>query len=76
MGTYPDRTTVEELRDSALAALAESITNRQPSYDQDGQKVSWTEYRAGLQKTLDWATEMLIKIGQSEDPGGEETTML
>lgn len=75
MAVYPSRENIEAARDAAVAALTAALTSPKPTYDIDGQKISWNEYRKQLQESIDWATDMLAKIDASESgPGCEETT--
>jgi len=76
MAVYPDRASIEAIRDNAITALAAAMdpANVKPEYSIDGQRVSWDKYRESLQKSIDWATEKLKEIDASEQgPGCEET---
>lgn len=74
---YGDPVAITAARDAAIAALAESIVNRRVSYDVDGQKVSWNEYRAGLMQTIKDLNALLVTIdAQTSGAGSEETQMI
>ncbi len=47
------------IRSQALAQLEELRASPKPSYSIDGQSVSWTDYAASLQQTIDWCDRKL-----------------
>jgi hypothetical protein len=49
------------VRSQTLAQLVELRANPKPSYSIDGQNVSWTEYAASLQETIDWCDRKLAE---------------
>lgn len=54
-----DAETIAAIRSQTLT-LIDTLTNEpKPSYAIDGQSVSWTEYLARLQATVDWCDEKL-----------------
>jgi len=50
---------ITAIKTQALTRIAEITAAPKPSYDLDGQKVSWGDYLAQLQKTVDWCNEKL-----------------
>ena len=54
-----DTEQIATIRSNTLAQLIELRANPKPSYDLDGQRVSWTEYAASLQSTVDWCDRKL-----------------
>ena len=48
------------IRTQTLARLEELRANPKPSYSLDGQTVSWTEYAASLERTIDWCDRKLV----------------
>lgn len=48
------------IRSQTLALIAEMTENPKPSYTIDGQTVSWTDYLAQLQKTVEWCDRLLV----------------
>lgn len=55
---------IAAIRSQTLALLAELTANPKPSYTIDGQSVSWDDYLARLQATVDWCNAKLA----GEDP--------
>jgi hypothetical protein len=47
------------IRSQTLALIAELTANPKPTYFLDGQSVSWNEYLARLQATVDWCEQKL-----------------
>ncbi len=45
---------IEAIRANTFAQLVELRESPKPSYDIDGQRVSWTEYVRSLQETIEW----------------------
>ena len=50
---------IRTIMTQTLAVLAELTANPKPSYDIDGQKVSWNDYLKSLQATVDWCERKL-----------------
>lgn len=59
-----DAEQIATIKSQTLAILAEITVSPKPSYNIDGQAVSWTEYRESLQRTIDWCNQQAI----SEEP--------
>lgn len=47
------------IKSQTLALIAELTANPKPTYYLDGQTVSWNEYLARLQATVDWCERKL-----------------
>jgi hypothetical protein len=47
------------IKTQALALLAELTAHPKPTYELDGQAVSWNEYLRRLQLTIDWCDRKL-----------------
>lgn len=59
----PDAATYQTIKNQTCA-LIESITlNPKPSYNIDGQMVSWSDYLKQLRETLDWVDKKLVEEG-------------
>jgi hypothetical protein len=54
-----DTQQLKSIRAQTLARLAEITAEPKPSYQIDGQKVSWGEYLRQLQATVDWCNAKL-----------------
>ena len=53
---------LEQLRiiySQTLAIIAQLTSDPKPSYTVDGQTVSWSDYLAKLQETVDWCEKKL-----------------
>jgi hypothetical protein len=50
---------LETIKSQTLALIAELTANPKPTYYLDGQTVSWNEYLARLQATVDWCQRKL-----------------
>ena len=48
------------IRSQSLLQLAELRASPKPSYSIDGQSISWTDYAASLQQTIDWCDQKLV----------------
>lgn len=48
-----DADTIATIKTQTLAIIADLTANPKPSYNIDGQQVSWTEYLAQLWKTVE-----------------------
>jgi hypothetical protein len=51
------------IKSQVLALVAAITASPKPTYDIDGQAVSWAEYLARLQATIDWCDR---KLAESE----------
>ena len=47
------------IKSQTLARMAEITAQPKPTYQLDGQMVSWGSYLAQLQRTIDWCNEKL-----------------
>ncbi len=47
------------IKSQTLALVAELTANPKPTYTLDGQTVSWNDYLASLQATVDWCERKL-----------------
>ncbi len=54
-----DAEQLRQIRSQTLAILAEMTARPKPSYTIDGQSVSWADYLARLQATVDWCEQKL-----------------
>jgi hypothetical protein len=54
-----DAEQIATIKSQALANLVAITATPKPSYDIDGQEVSWTEYHDMLQKQVAWADTQL-----------------
>ena len=45
---------LQTIKSQTLALIAELTANPKPTYSLDGQTVSWNQYLATLQATVDW----------------------
>ena len=50
---------IRTIRSQTLAIIAELTANPKPTYYVDGQTVSWNDYLARLQATVDWCERKL-----------------
>ena len=50
---------LQTIKSQTLARIAELTANPKPTYYLDGQTVSWNEYLARLQATVDWCERKL-----------------
>jgi len=50
---------IRTIKSQALAVMADVTANPKPSYSIDGQSVSWSDYLATLQATVDWCEQKL-----------------
>jgi hypothetical protein len=62
-----DAETIAAIRSQTLALLATLTENPKPSYAIDGQSVSWAEYLARLQATVDWCDTQLAATEPFEE---------
>jgi len=54
-----DAEQLQTIKTQTLALIAELTANPKPSYTVDGQNVSWSDYLARLQATVDWCQRKL-----------------
>ena len=54
-----DAEQLQTIKTQTLALIAELTANPKPSYTIDGQRVSWGDYLARLQDTVDWCGRKL-----------------
>jgi hypothetical protein len=54
-----DAENIATIKSNALATLAEITASPKPSYNIDGQSVSWTEYQKMLMEQVGWADGQL-----------------
>jgi hypothetical protein len=57
---------LELIRSEAYARLAENLASPKPSYNLDGQQVSWTKYKASLWDDIHNADAQLASIAPYE----------
>ncbi len=50
---------LQAIKSQTLAIIAELTANPKPTYYLDGQTVSWNDYLATLQATVDWCERKL-----------------
>jgi hypothetical protein len=50
---------IRTIKSQTLAIMAELTANPKPTYYLDGQTVSWNDYLARLQATVDWCEKKL-----------------
>lgn len=54
-----DLTQIALIKTQTLARLVEITAEQKPTYNIDGQQVSWNAYADSLRKTIAWADEQL-----------------
>jgi hypothetical protein len=54
-----DAERIAAIKTQTLALIADLTENPKPSYSIDGQTVSWGEYLAQLQRTVEWCNDQL-----------------
>jgi hypothetical protein len=54
-----DAATISLIKSQTLAVMAEITAQPKPTYQIDGQMISWGGYLAQLQQTVDWCNEKL-----------------
>jgi len=59
-----DLTQVQLIKTQTLARIVEITAEQKPSYNIDGQQVSWGAYLKQLQSTVAWADDQI----NAEDP--------
>ena len=55
-----DAEQIATIKTQTLARIVEITAAPKPSYSIDGQSVSWGDYLAQLQRTLDWCNVQLV----------------
>ena len=55
---------IRTIKANTLAQMAEVSSQKKPSYSENGQSFSWTEYLEYLQRRVDWCNQQLA----SEEP--------
>jgi hypothetical protein len=53
---------IQLIRQQTLAQLIDLREQPKPTYSIDGQMVSWTDYAASLQRTIDWCDAKIIGV--------------
>lgn len=56
-----DLETIRTIKAQALTMIAYLTTSPKPSYSLDGQTLSWSDYLARLQETVDWCERKLVE---------------
>ena len=59
---------ITTIKSQTLARIAEITAQPKPTYQIDGQLVSWGSYLAQLQQTVDWCNEKLAGRGPVRIP--------
>lgn len=59
---------IQTIKSNTLAQMAEVSSQKKPSYSEDGQSFSWTEYLEHLQRRVDWCNEQLAADAPFEIP--------
>jgi hypothetical protein len=49
------------IKSNTLAQIAAVSTERKPSYSENGQSFSWTDYLEHLQRRVEWCDEILTR---------------
>jgi hypothetical protein len=58
----PDIETITNIKTLCLQQLSELRVNPKPTYDIDGQKVSWETYCCSLERSIDWCDRKLAEL--------------
>lgn len=59
----PDVQAIRLIRSQCLALIAELTLQPKPSYQLEGQSVSWSEYLGRLQEVVEWCD---VKLAEAE----------
>jgi len=59
---------IQTIKTNTLAQLAAVSGERKPSYSENGQMFSWTEYLAHLQQRVEWCNQQLAATEPFEFP--------
>lgn len=54
-----DKEQTETIKSQTLQQIADLRANPKPTYDIDGQSISWESYVESLQRTVDWCDRKL-----------------
>ena len=54
------------IKSQSLQILADITANPKPSYDVDGQSISWNDYLAQLQRTVEWCDRQTATLSPAE----------
>lgn len=54
-----DATSISTIKTQTLAVIAEITAQPKPTYQIDGQMISWGDYLSQLRNTVDWCNEKL-----------------
>ncbi len=61
-----DAEQIAKIKQQTLALIAQITTNPKPTYDIDGQKISWGEYLGQLQATVQWCDQQAAAAAPME----------
>ena len=61
-----DAERIAAIRRQTLDLIAEITAQPKPTYDIDGQKISWGEYLGQLQKTVQWCNQQAAASAPTE----------
>ena len=61
-----DRQALQQIRSQTLSLIQEITAQPKPSYELDGQRVSWTEYLERLLAVVDWCDRQLANQSPCE----------
>lgn len=61
-----DRQALEQIRSQTMSLIQEITAQPKPSYELDGQRVSWTEYLERLLAVVDWCDRQLASLSPCE----------
>jgi hypothetical protein len=50
---------IAAIKSNTLAQMVDVSTERKPSYSENGQSFSWTQYLDHLQRRVEWCNQML-----------------
>jgi hypothetical protein len=53
---------IAAIKSNTLAQMVDVSTERKPSYSENGQSFSWTEYLDHLQRRVEWCNQMLATV--------------
>ncbi|MGO8690904.1 MAG: hypothetical protein ACLQLG_14880 [Thermoguttaceae bacterium] len=61
-----DAEQIAKIKQQTLALIAQITANPKPTYDIDGQKISWGEYLGQLQATVRWCDQQAAAAAPME----------
>lgn len=61
-----DRQALQQIRSQTMSLIQEITAQPKPSYELDGQRVSWTEYLERLLAVVDWCDRQLASLSPCE----------